>query len=97
MLLLNRACVHAKTASQQTPLHLGAFQGHTLCISELLLGDADKDVVDRHGRTPLFKAAENNHLEAVEKLLAFGANCGMFSSNPRTCPVRVAANRGHAD
>ncbi|CAN0415818.1 unnamed protein product, partial [Ectocarpus fasciculatus] len=81
---------------QETPLHLAASEGQVLCISELLLGGADKDIVDRFGRTPLFRAAENNRLGAVEKLLAAGANHGI-RDNSNFSPVEFAAGEGRAD
>ncbi|CAN0358780.1 unnamed protein product [Ectocarpus sp. 13 AM-2016] len=46
VLVLNGAQVNAKTNAGDTPLHLAASKGHTLCISELLMGGADKDVID---------------------------------------------------
>ncbi|CAN0441939.1 unnamed protein product, partial [Ectocarpus sp. 13 AM-2016] len=42
------------------------------------------------------KAAENNHVEAVEKLLAAGANHRILSDNDYS-PFRIAARRGHAN
>ncbi|CAN0447433.1 unnamed protein product, partial [Ectocarpus fasciculatus] len=81
---------------QETPLHLAAFKGHTLCISELLLGGADKDMVDYEGETPLFKAAVNNHLEAVAELLAAGANSGIRDNIRYYSPLDIAAISGHA-
>ncbi|CAM9401675.1 unnamed protein product, partial [Ectocarpus fasciculatus] len=68
ILVRNGAQVDAANGFQRrTPLHLAAAKGHALCISELLLGGADKDVGDSVGETPLFNAATNNHLGAVEK------------------------------
>ncbi|CAN0313504.1 unnamed protein product, partial [Ectocarpus sp. 8 AP-2014] len=58
ILLRQGAQEDAKTVSQENPLHLAASQGHALCISELLLTDADKDVDDGNGKTPMFKAVE---------------------------------------
>ncbi|CAM9782579.1 unnamed protein product [Ectocarpus sp. 12 AP-2014] len=69
--------------------------GHTLCISELLMGGADKDVDDVKGETPLFKAAANNHLGAIQELLAAGANQGILTMNYRS-PLQAAASRGNA-
>ncbi|CAN0023750.1 unnamed protein product, partial [Ectocarpus sp. 8 AP-2014] len=46
LLLKKGADMNATNDLQKTPLHLAASKGHTLCISELLLGNADKDVVD---------------------------------------------------
>ncbi|CAN0245586.1 unnamed protein product [Ectocarpus sp. 4 AP-2014] len=76
----------------ETPLHLAAAMGHTLCISELLMGGADKDVDDGKGETPLFKAAANNHLGAIQELLAAGADQGILTMNYRS-PLQAAASR----
>ncbi|CAN0551452.1 unnamed protein product, partial [Ectocarpus sp. 8 AP-2014] len=73
-----------------------ASEGQALCISELLLGGADMDVVDHHGLTSLFRAAANNRLEAVQELLAAGANY-ILRTNNTLSPLEIAANRGHAD
>ncbi|CAN0533316.1 unnamed protein product, partial [Ectocarpus sp. 8 AP-2014] len=69
VLLLNGAQVNAKTNAGDTPLHLAASKGAIRCVSLsfFLMGGADKDVIDHEGETPLFKAAGNNHLGAVEK------------------------------
>ncbi|CAM9687723.1 unnamed protein product, partial [Ectocarpus sp. 8 AP-2014] len=81
----------------RTPLHLAASEGHTLCISELLLGGAEKHVDDYEAETPLFTAAENNHLGGVEKLLfiAAGANPGIRANNDYS-PLEIASTSGHA-
>ncbi|CAN0539526.1 unnamed protein product, partial [Ectocarpus sp. 8 AP-2014] len=94
--LLAQANVDATSDFQVTPLHLAAVMGHTLCVSELLMGGANKDVFDVQGETPLLKAVRNNHLGVVEKLLAAGATRVVRSKNKRDSPLEIAARRGHA-
>ncbi|CAB1098011.1 unnamed protein product [Ectocarpus sp. CCAP 1310/34] len=79
----------------ETPLHLAASKGHALCISELLLGGADKDAVNARGETPLFKAATNNHLGAIEQLLAAGADHSIRTIT-HISPLEILATRGDA-
>ncbi|CAB1098010.1 unnamed protein product [Ectocarpus sp. CCAP 1310/34] len=76
----------------ETPRQIAAAMGHTLCISELLMGGADRDVDDGKGETPLFKAAANNHLGAIQELLAAGADQSILTMSYRS-PLQAAASR----
>ncbi|CAN0439900.1 unnamed protein product, partial [Ectocarpus sp. 12 AP-2014] len=69
--LLERANVNATSDFQVTSLHLAAVMGHTLCVSELLMCGADKDVFDLQGETPLLEAiaARRGHATMVKAFL----------------------------
>ena len=57
-----------------TPLHHAAIAGHSGIISALLLRGANKDALDLDGATPLMWATGEGQLDAVETLLAAGAD-----------------------
>ncbi|CAM9326452.1 unnamed protein product [Pylaiella littoralis] len=54
-LLLNgsRSCAKSRTMLE-TPPHLAAREGHTLCVAKLLLGGADKESRNYCNRIPLY-------------------------------------------
>jgi len=52
-----------------TSLHFAASIGEKAMAEELLQKDADKNAVDRYGRSPLLMAIEGNHEKLVELLL----------------------------
>ena len=65
-----------------TALHFAASIGRKTMAYELLDAKADKDALDRHGRSPLLMAVEGNHLAVVELLLDRKANV------PKNMPKR---------
>ena len=101
-LLQNGAIPNAKTIPGQiTPLHLcltrDGGQGVSnsdkiaLCISELLAGGADKDAVNERGETPLCRAIVRQHPEAVDRLLAAGADTSLLPEDGASLVVYAAA------
>lgn len=85
MLLSQGALPHTKKGrKERTALLCAAMLGHELCVSEHLLGGADKESRDRHGSTPPHEAAEYDHLGVVEQLLV-------------APPIELAASNGHAN
>lgn len=70
-LLLERgADVNAQTRSgRASSLHRAAYSGHVTVVKLLIKYGADPRLSDSDGQTPLHKAAQKAHKEAVELLL----------------------------
>lgn len=79
MMLLSSTTAAARAAdyfacdATFTRLGEAAAAGDVLCVAALIHDGADVDLVDDHGRTPLFVAALNQRVEVIEQLLAAGA------------------------
>lgn len=58
-------------------LHLAAAGGHDRCVTELLRGRAQVNILDRFGRTPLAEAVLNAHDATLELLLEHDAQLGL--------------------
>ena len=52
--------------SPLTALHLAAQAGSSGCVSALLTGGADPNLVDNQQQTPLFPAVEGGHSKCIE-------------------------------
>jgi len=62
------------TSDQWTPLHVAVFEGLAEMVSTLVdVGGADVNVVDAHGRTPLYLALCKGHSRIASYLVAEGA------------------------
>lgn len=76
---LNKANLGCFDKSGQTVLHIAAAK-NSLALLRYILGHQDLKDVDpkdlKGSRTPLYMAAKNSHAEAVELLIAHGANLG---------------------
>ena len=97
LLLANGFQINANDGKKQTGLGWAAEKGYTSIIEPLLARGADiegEDGLDR--RTPLIRAATGNHRDAVEVLLANGANLGACDHEERTA-LHEAAKRGYTD
>ena len=77
-----------------TPLHIAAEVGNAEMVRSLLLKGADKDATNAQGHTPLYFTARHGHVTAAQALLAAGADVNPDTHNS---PLRVAADRGHAE
>jgi serine/threonine-protein phosphatase 6 regulatory ankyrin repeat subunit A len=74
LLLKNHADVNAVNDKQETCLHLAASKDKSGSITQLLLRrNADTELVDGIGLTPLFVAAFNGNDVVIRKLLKHGA------------------------
>ena len=51
---------------------------------------------DEHGRTPLYNACLNGHMDAARSLLAQGADVNRATKNGVT-PLWIACQSGHVD
>jgi len=94
----------AVTATGVQPIHLAAEAGSTEAIAALLTRGVGIDARDAtHGRTPLIFATSQNRLEAVELLIARGADVRQATSvidyqqrNARDNAARQARDRAIA-
>lgn len=81
------ALVHLKDQDDGTPLHYGAWKGHTEVVRTLLDLGAEIDACSRdahYGGTPLHAAAHGNWKEVAALLLERGADKTIVSCNGRT-------------
>uniref|UniRef100_A0A8B9IPD8 Uncharacterized protein n=1 Tax=Anser cygnoides TaxID=8845 RepID=A0A8B9IPD8_ANSCY len=70
--------INALNSSRETLLHVAATNGHLAIMEYLISKGAKPDVKDKKGRTPLHRAAEKGHGDAVKVLLRCGgANLGI--------------------
>lgn len=69
-----------------------------LCVSKLLLGGAEKNLLNSKGQTPLFLAAQYNQVGVVEELLAAKADVDTHAETGcKYSPLHGAAYCGHLD
>uniref|UniRef100_A0A8B9TMK8 Uncharacterized protein n=1 Tax=Anas platyrhynchos TaxID=8839 RepID=A0A8B9TMK8_ANAPL len=61
--------INALNSSRETLLHVAAANGHLAVMEYLISRGAKPDVKDKKGRTPLHRAAEKGHGDAVKVLL----------------------------
>ena len=94
ILLKNRATnLNAKTFDGTTPLILGARLAIEGVVEQLIEAEVDVNCADEHGKTALHWAASVNNVEAVNVLLANGANRDAQDSKDQT-PLFMAAREG---
>ena len=73
--------VDVVSLADNTPLALSAARGASHIVRMLLAQDADPNRRDRRGGTPLHRAVEGGHAEAVALLLDAGANPSIRNNN----------------
>jgi ankyrin repeat protein len=97
LLIGKGADVMARNSGGFTPLHAAAYSG-SAAIATLLLDHkaARDDTANKAGASPLFVAAEMNHPEVVELLIAKGADVGQLESHGYMATTR-AIFKGHHD
>lgn len=76
----------------------GTVVCHRLCPLVLLLDhNADFNIAESsEGRSPLWQAAENGHLDIVKELLSSGADVNTPRKSNGSTPLRAAAFHGHS-
>lgn len=90
----NRAVDAPRNTLGQTFLHLAVKKGDTEAVIKLLsFRNADPNVKDKQGRTPLFEAIATRNLVMVALLLEYGAAADVTDKQNRT-PVQCAINEG---
>ncbi len=82
-------------ARKSTPLHQAASKGDTRTLRDILRSatGCQLEVLDDKGWTPLHKACQNGHLEAVKFLIEAGANISGSMEQPVT-PIQLATYVG---
>ena len=97
LLLSKGADVMARNSGGFTALHAAAYGGSAEVAALLLDNKAARDdTANKAGVTPLFAAAEMNHPEIVELLVAKGANASQKESHGYL-PTTRALWKGHVD
>ncbi|PKU31577.1 serine threonine-protein phosphatase 6 regulatory ankyrin repeat subunit c [Limosa lapponica baueri] len=92
---LGAKIVNSRDAKGRTPLHAAAFADNIHGLQLLLRHQAEVDVTDKLGRTPLMMASENGHTAAVEFLLYQAkANITVLDVNKNTA-LHLACSKGH--
>ncbi|KAL8659664.1 MAG: hypothetical protein Q9202_007017 [Teloschistes flavicans] len=77
-LLLSMGADPKKKNWYGTALHCAAEADQVQAIHTLCEVHVDVDILDDHGRTPLFCAAESGHIDALRALLGRGANVDSY-------------------
>ncbi|KAF8418071.1 Glycerophosphoryl diester phosphodiesterase family-domain-containing protein [Tirmania nivea] len=81
----------------ETALHTAARLGHVECMRNLIAGGADIEVAENsYGWTPIFIAAVEGQLSALEVLVEEGAEVTKLDSSGWTA-IEHAALRGHIE
>jgi len=94
ILLKNRATnLNAKTFDGTTPLILAARLAIEGMVEQLIEAEVDVNLADDQGKTALHWAASVNNVEAVNVLLAHGANRDAQDSKDET-PLFLSAREG---
>jgi ankyrin repeat protein len=75
--------------SEDTPLHIAAWQGDLETVTSLVESGADVNVRNSYGQTPLYDAASGGHYDVVEYLIANGADVNAQNEEGQT-PLHVA-------
>jgi hypothetical protein len=83
---------------KQSPLHVAALLGKYAVVSLLLSAGVEVNVECPGGRTPLFWAVTQGHVDITCKLLDAGGDLTLLPfSSPRRTALHWAANIGHYD
>eukprot|EP00746_Dinoflagellata_sp_MGD_P115501 gnl/MRDRNA2_/MRDRNA2_51604_c0_seq2.p1 gnl/MRDRNA2_/MRDRNA2_51604_c0~~gnl/MRDRNA2_/MRDRNA2_51604_c0_seq2.p1 ORF type:complete len:1710 (-),score=379.49 gnl/MRDRNA2_/MRDRNA2_51604_c0_seq2:14-5143(-) len=76
-----------------TCLHVACKRGVVEVLEPLLIQRADPDAQDRHGRTPIWYAAECGYAAVVEALMSNDAN-HLIVDTEKVSPLMAAVRRG---
>jgi ankyrin repeat protein len=76
------------------PLHIAATQGISLLIHPLVEAGNDLNDQNNDGSTPLRRASENGHEQAVQALLDLGADTTICDKKHLWNPLHIASHTG---
>ena len=91
-----RVAVDARSRSNQTSLHLAAWQSSAECAAVLIDAGADLDAQTEDGDTPLLQAAFRGGLGVAKLLIEKGAAVSLAKTDGNTA-LHMAAVRGLKD
>ncbi len=89
--------VSAANDNGVSPLHLACINNNASIVAKLLRAGADPNAEKWTGEIPLMSCANSGSAEAVEDLLAHGADVNARESNREQTALMWAAAEGHAD
>lgn len=92
-LLIHGVNVNCRDASARTPLHIAAYNGHTLTVQALIAEGADIFCVDGLEKTSLHHAAWKGYLEVAILLIDVGADVNALDRWGKS-PLHHAAEWG---
>ncbi|KAK3912622.1 Ankyrin repeat domain-containing protein 7 [Frankliniella fusca] len=93
---LKKIDVNVVDASNRTPLHLAAAQGHTNIVWILLSSKAATNIVDVGGKTAFLKAVEGGYKEIVSNMLEKGTEINLKDADGNTA-LHIATKLGYYD
>ena len=79
------------------PIHLTAAFGFVQVARNLISNSCSVDFQDEHGITPIYLAAQNNHLEMLRLLLTFSGNPNIPESKFGRTPILRAVECGNME
>lgn len=89
-------CLSVSTKSRAQTLSQAVIANDTSLVSALLQANADPDLIDANGLTPLTIACEAGQSAIVNLLLAYGADPDLADANGLT-PLIHSAKNGYID
>ncbi len=67
--------VNCRGAQMRTPLHRAVGKGHNACVEVLIKHNADLNMVDGGGLTPLYVSSLSPTLQPIRDLISLIARC----------------------
>lgn len=92
--LLNHEKASSTTVKNESLLLLASDVGDKKMIDILLSLDADPNLTNDDGMSPLYAAAENGHTEIVQGLIGISAKVDLVDNEAHS-PLYMAAKNGH--
>ena len=97
LLLARGASPRLSARDLSWPIHMAAQHGRADCIVVLLDSGSDVDPPDAWGQTPLMRACQNSHINAVRLLLQRGGNVNLRDRNGCTALYLAVEGFGEED